>query len=93
MSVDLTKRGLDPAIKFTTLQNRVGKIIYGENGFEFLGNTQSSSSDDSYTTFTGSSYSYRMGVRSNVFVIDKTITSVGFGGVEDTDWENIISFE
>ena len=32
---------------------------------------------------------YRFGVRNLAYVVDRTITSLGFLGVEDTDWENL----
>jgi hypothetical protein len=31
----------------------------------------------------------RVGVRDTAFVIDQTITEIGFDGSEDTDWENL----
>lgn len=31
----------------------------------------------------------RKGIRSSMFVVDKTITSLGFSGIEDVDWTNI----
>jgi hypothetical protein len=35
------------------------------------------------------SISVRKGIRENEFVIDKTITEVGFSGIENIDWEKI----
>ena len=32
---------------------------------------------------------YREGIRNDVFVLDKALTSTGFVGIEDTDWENL----
>jgi len=34
---------------------------------------------------------FRDGVRDGVYVIDKELTSLGFSGTEDVDWENISS--
>ncbi len=36
---------------------------------------------------------FRKGVREGVFVIDKTLTVIGFTGIENTDWENIIQLQ
>jgi hypothetical protein len=42
-----------------------------------------------YITYDDGDDHYRKGVRGGTFVIDKTITVLGFSGVEDTDWENV----
>ena len=31
----------------------------------------------------------RKGIRNSIFVVDKTLTEIGFSGTENTDWENI----
>jgi hypothetical protein len=33
---------------------------------------------------------FRYGIRTNKEVIDTTLTTTGFSGDEDTDWENIL---
>jgi len=38
-------------------------------------------------------YSWREGIRGGKFVRDKTLTVLGWDGVEDTDWENILEEE
>lgn len=42
-----------------------------------------------YRYFTDGTSSFREGVRSGKFVLDKTLTDTGFSGTEDTDWENL----
>ena len=42
-----------------------------------------------YRVYTVGTYTYRDGVRSGKFVIDKALTALGFDGVENVDWENI----
>jgi uncharacterized protein (TIGR02145 family) len=44
-----------------------------------------------YVIYTDGISTWRKGVRSHAFVLDKTITPLGFSGVEDTDWVNIKS--
>ena len=44
-----------------------------------------------YINFNGGNF--RMGERSGALRIDQTITPAGFGGAEDTDWENIAEFK
>jgi uncharacterized protein (TIGR02145 family) len=49
-----------------------------------------------YTTFTDpsdTSVLWRKGVRSGALRIDVTLTSLGFAGIEDTDWKNIKAIE
>lgn len=41
--------------------------------------------------FTDGIISFRTGIRDSALVTDKTITSLGFNGVENTDWINLIS--
>lgn len=36
---------------------------------------------------------YRIGVRDESFVFDKTLTATGFDGTENADWENLTSFK
>lgn len=42
-----------------------------------------------YTTYTDGVSTFRTGVRSTYFVLDQTITALGFSGAENTDWANI----
>jgi len=42
-----------------------------------------------YQTFTDGISTFRQGVRSGYFILDQTITELGFSGVENTDWANI----
>ena len=42
-----------------------------------------------YQIFTDGVSTFRQGVRSTYFVLDQTITALGFSGVENTDWANI----
>lgn len=42
-----------------------------------------------YIEYTDAVDIFREGVRSGNFVTDKTLSPVGFGGIEDTDWENV----
>jgi hypothetical protein len=40
-------------------------------------------------TYTDGVDTYRDGSRGGSYVIDKTITALGFAGAENTDWENV----
>lgn len=42
-----------------------------------------------YVTYTDGTSTFRDGVRNGAYVIDKTITPLGFAGVENTDWINV----
>ena len=42
-----------------------------------------------YLYYSDSIASWRKGVRGGRFVWDKTLTALGFDGVENTDWENV----
>lgn len=42
-----------------------------------------------YRLFTDGGVIYRIGVRGNSFVRDRTLTATGFAGVENIDWENL----
>ena len=42
-----------------------------------------------YRYFTDGTDYFREGVRSGKFVLDKTLTSTGWSGAENTDWENL----
>ena len=42
-----------------------------------------------YQIFTDGISTFRQGVRSGYFILDQTITELGFSGVENTDWANI----
>jgi len=39
-----------------------------------------------FETFSDGSATYREGIRSGYWVIDKVLTSTGFAGVVNTDW-------
>lgn len=42
-----------------------------------------------YRLFVDDSITYRIGVRGNAWVRDRTLTTTGFVGIENVDWENI----
>ena len=42
-----------------------------------------------YYLVTDGSTIYRKGVRNQAFVIDIALTALGFGGIEDIDWQNL----
>lgn len=44
-----------------------------------------------YTVWTDGVVTFRQGARNPYFVLDQTITGLGFAGVENTDWANIRS--
>jgi hypothetical protein len=44
-----------------------------------------------YETFSDSVGTYREGIRNGLWVIDKVLTSIGFAGVQNTDWTNILT--
>ena len=46
--------------------------------------------DAQYRYYTTTSSSFRTGIRNDKFMTDKTLTDIGFDGVENTDWENIV---
>jgi len=46
-----------------------------------------------YRYLSDGSFSIRKGIRDNCFVVDISLTSVAFNGVEDLDWENIKSVQ
>jgi hypothetical protein len=39
-----------------------------------------------FTYYSDGTASYREGIRSGRWVVDKVLTSNGFSGVENTDW-------
>ena len=44
-----------------------------------------------YDYFSDGAGSYRSGIRSGVFVVDKKLTSTGFAGTVNVDWTCILS--
>lgn len=46
-----------------------------------------------YRIYTDGTTTFRDGVRDGKYVIDKTLTSTGFDGIEDTDWTNVETAE
>lgn len=42
-----------------------------------------------YAHYTDGTTEFRTGVRSGEWVLDQTITALGFAGSENTDWANI----
>lgn len=44
-----------------------------------------------YFVFAGGTF--RIAIRGGAFCIDQTITLLGFGGAQDTDWEELQSFK
>jgi len=45
---------------------------------------------EQYLPFTDGATNLRVGVRATKFVVDKTLTTTGFAGIENTDWVNIV---
>lgn len=52
-------------------------------------NTALADVDIQYLPFTQGGTDYRIGVRSNIIVMDKVLGGTGFDGAEDTDWTNV----
>lgn len=46
-------------------------------------------SDVTWSTLTDGTTTIRKLIRDGYYVVDKTLTELGFDGVEDTDWENV----
>jgi len=44
-----------------------------------------------YTTWTDGVVTFRQGARNPYFVLDQTVTALGFAGVINTDWKNVRS--
>lgn len=44
---------------------------------------------EQYYLVTDGTVTYRFGCRNAEYVVDRTLTVVGFNGVEDQDWENL----
>jgi hypothetical protein len=44
-----------------------------------------------YNYYNMGAFSYRDGIRAGAYVIDKLLTTIGWGGVENTDWTNILT--
>jgi len=45
-----------------------------------------------YTIFTDGISTWRIGVRGTIWVLDKSITALGFAGAENIDWVNVTGF-
>lgn len=46
---------------------------------------------EQYREYISGGYTWRDGVRNGEFVWDRIIGPLGWGGVEDVDWENVSS--
>jgi hypothetical protein len=46
---------------------------------------------NTYLYYTDGIEIWRKGVRNGLYVIDHALTSIGFAGYENSDWENIWS--
>ena len=46
---------------------------------------------DGYHYYSDGISIFREGIRNGHFVIDTVLTAIGWAGVENTDWENLIS--
>lgn len=44
---------------------------------------------EQYYLCTDGTVIFRFGVRDLAYVVDRTITTLGFSGSENTDWENL----
>lgn len=44
---------------------------------------------EQYYLVTDNTVTYRFGCRAGAYVVDRTITALGFLGIENTDWENL----
>jgi len=44
---------------------------------------------EQYYLCTDGTVIFRFGVRSDAYVVDRTLTVTGFSGTEDIDWENL----
>ena len=64
-------------------------ITNTEGAYCWYNNTGAPVLGTSYIIYTDGTSIFRKGVRSHSFVIDKALTTLGFNGVEDTDWTNI----
>jgi hypothetical protein len=42
-----------------------------------------------YIEYTDGVGTWRKGVRDTYFILDKTLTPLGFSGTENIDWENV----
>ena len=58
-----------------------------------LGDSSSTLEGAQYKYWNYGGYSWREGIRGGKFVRDKTLTVLGWDGIEDTDWENILEEE
>ena len=56
---------------------------------ELQGYVPSPEGETQYRLFVDDSITYRIGVRGNSWVKDRTLTATGFDGTEGIDWENI----
>lgn len=70
--------------------NNIKKLGNGETRWlDLVPETSGGNTTSQYTIYNNGNEYIRVGVRNNMFVIDKTITSNGFNGIEGIDWENI----
>jgi len=44
-----------------------------------------------YNYYNTGAFSYRDGIRNGMYVIDRLLTVIGWGGIENTDWTNIFA--
>ena len=60
----------------------MGLVVVG------LGNAGVNLSEPQYRYWSAGGCDWRVGVRNCQFVHDRTLTALGFDGVENTDWKN-----
>jgi hypothetical protein len=77
----VVEQGTSASIVYTSLDGTQKSLVFDPSGISF------SAQVSSYFYFSGGNI--RIGERSGNFVVDKTITALGFAGTEDVDWENI----
>lgn len=94
--IEKIDRGHNAVLRFITDNNKMGEISMTDKGLilhSLLGSNEFTKFDGDYLIFGNESVMFRIGIRSNSFVTDKTLTVIGFDGTENVDWENIMELE
>lgn len=73
-------------------KNKNNIIDWLENLLQRI-STMETSVSRQYVYFTDGSTSFRIGVRDYKLVTDKTLTALGWAGVQDTDWKQLETTE
>jgi len=74
--------------KISSVGNLTINDLY-EMILELQGYVPSPEGETQYRLFVDDSITYRIGVRGNSWVKDRTLNATGFSGTENIDWENI----